>query len=58
MSETTETTGVPAAAKPRTCAKCGKAKAGPGNVLCPPCKTAIETAPLYPLLTDDGPETA
>jgi len=39
MSDTTE---------PKTCAKCQEAPAGPGGILCPPCKTAIENAPLYP----------
>lgn len=36
----------PSPAKP--CAKCGTAEPGPGGILCPPCKEAIESAPLYP----------
>lgn len=31
-----------------TCSRCGEAPPGPGGILCAPCKTAIETAPLYP----------
>ena len=31
-----------------TCSKCGTAEPGPGGILCPSCKTAIESAPLYP----------
>lgn len=30
-----------------TCSRCGTAEPGPGGILCAPCKTAIETAPLY-----------
>lgn len=28
--------------QPKQCSKCGKKDAGPGGVLCPGCKTAIE----------------
>jgi hypothetical protein len=27
---------------PKTCSLCGQAPAGPGGILCGPCKTAIE----------------
>ena len=31
----------------RLCQKCGKNPAGPGGILCPECKIAIETR-MYP----------
>lgn len=40
----------------KTCSKCGEAEAGPGGILCGPCRQAIESAPLYPLLPDPQPD--
>lgn len=39
----------------KTCSRCGKAEAGPGGILCGPCRQAIEAAPLYPLLPEPAP---
>jgi hypothetical protein len=33
----------------RTCSKCGEAPAGPGGILCGPCRTAIEENPPWPV---------
>ena len=32
-----------AAGGPKTCAKCQQAEAGPGGILCAPCKTDLES---------------
>lgn len=36
--------GVSSIERKRSCQKCAKQLAGPGNVLCPPCKERIELA--------------
>jgi hypothetical protein len=37
-----------------TCSKCGAPEVGSGGILCAPCKTAIETTPLYPTQGRNG----
>lgn len=40
--------------EPKTCAKCQQAEAGPGGILCPPCKTALDARAV----TDWYPDVA
>ena len=36
------------------CSRCRTEPPGPGGILCPACKTAIESAPLYPEQKTEG----